>query len=79
MTHDRSEGDEMPLVHDFLALMLGVHRPGVTVAIHSLEGRMLIRGERARIIIIDRKGLEQLAGASYGVPEAEYKRLVTRA
>jgi CRP-like cAMP-binding protein len=76
MAHDRCEGDEIPLVHDFLALMLGVHRPGVTVAIHSLEGRQLIRGERARIIVIDRKGLEHLAGASYGVPEAEYERLM---
>jgi CRP-like cAMP-binding protein len=76
MAHDRCEGDEITLVHDFLALMLGVHRPGVTVAIHSLESRKLIRGERARIIVVDRKGLEQLAGASYGVPEAEYERLI---
>jgi CRP-like cAMP-binding protein len=77
MAHDRCEGDEIPLVHDFLALMLGVHRPGVTVAIHSLEGRKLVRGERGRIFIIDRTGLQQLAGSSYGVPEAEYERLVT--
>jgi CRP-like cAMP-binding protein len=76
MSHDRSENDEVPLVHDFLAMMLGVHRPGVTVAIHSLEARRLIRGERGRIIIVDRGGLQQLAGASYGVPEAEYQRLI---
>jgi CRP-like cAMP-binding protein len=76
MSHDRSEDDEVRVVHEFLALMLGVHRPGVTVAIHSLEGRKLIRGERGRISIIDRAGLQQLAGASYGVPEAEYERLV---
>jgi CRP-like cAMP-binding protein len=39
MVHDRIEGDEVPLTHEFLALMLGVRRPGVTDALHVLEGR----------------------------------------
>jgi CRP-like cAMP-binding protein len=76
MAHDRSDSEELTLVHEFLALMLGVHRPGVTIAIHSLEGRKLIRGERGKIIVLNRKGLEQLANAAYGVPEAEYERLL---
>jgi hypothetical protein len=57
-----------------LALMLGVRRPGVTVAIHSLEHQGLIDGRRGTIKIIDRDGLEEIANASYGTPEAEYKR-----
>ncbi len=76
MAHDRIDGDELPLIHDFLALMLGVRRPGVTIAIHSLEGQGLIDGERGVIRVLDRKGLEEVANASYGVPEAEYKRLM---
>jgi CRP-like cAMP-binding protein len=76
MAHDRIESDDLPLVHEFLALMLGVRRPGVTIGIHSLEGAGLIEARRGVIKILDRKGLEDAANASYGVPEAEYRRLM---
>jgi hypothetical protein len=59
-----------------LALMLGVRRPGVTIALHSLENDGVIHSSRGVIKVIDRKGLEEIANASYGVPEAEYKRLM---
>jgi len=75
MAHDRTEGDQLALIHEFLALMLGVQRPGVTVAIHSLEGRGLIRATRGNITVLDRKGLEAAANDSYGAPETEYRRL----
>jgi CRP-like cAMP-binding protein len=68
MAHDRVDGDELPLIHDFLALMLGVRRPGVTVALPALEP------DRGSIRVLDRKGLEEAANASYGVAEAEYRR-----
>lgn len=67
MAHDRTDGDELLLVHDFLAIMLGVRRPGVTVALHALEAGGLIDGRRGVIEIIDREGLEEVANASYGV------------
>lgn len=76
MAHDRLDGDELPLTHEFLAVMLGVRRPGVTNAIHILEGERLIRARRGRQIVLDRKRLEEAAGGSYGVPEAEYRRLI---
>lgn len=75
MASDRLERDEMPLTHEFLALMLGVRRPGVTDALHRLEGDLLIRARRGSITIRDREGLERAANGSYGVPEAEYRRL----
>ena len=75
MAHDRADGDELPLVHEFLALMLGVRREGVTLALQRLEGINLIGAKRGRITILDRKGLEECADGSYGVPEAEYERL----
>ena len=76
MSHDRIEGDELPLIHEFLALMLGVRRAGVTVALHILEGQALIRSSRGKIIVLDRKGLEEAASGLYGVPEREYERLM---
>jgi hypothetical protein len=63
----------------FLATMLAVRRSGVTTAMHVLEGDGAIKATRGMIIIRDRaKLLEQLAGGSYGVPEAEYERLMRR-
>jgi CRP-like cAMP-binding protein len=76
MAHDRADGDEIPLVHEFLALMLGVRREGVTVALQRLEGAALIRAKRGLIVIRNRKGLERCADGLYGVPEAELDRLL---
>ena len=76
MAHDRIEGDELPLIHDFLSLMLGVRRAGVTTAIRELEHKALIEGRRGLIVVLDRDGLEELADGFYGQPEAEYKRLM---
>lgn len=75
MTHDRVDGDELRLTHDFLALMLCVRRPGVTVATHVLEGVGAIRAKRASITILDRAKLMGIAGEGYGLAEAEYERL----
>src|SRR4051794_723445 len=43
MTDDRLSHDELPLTHDFLLMMLGVRRPGVTIAVQSLKNNRLIR------------------------------------
>ncbi|WP_307088740.1 Crp/Fnr family transcriptional regulator [Sphingomonas faeni] len=76
MSHDRQDGDEIPLTHDFLALMLGVRRPSVTIALHSLEGLGFIKATRGLITVRKRADLMAFAGTSYGVPEAEYDRLI---
>jgi len=76
VAHDRLDGDELPLTHEFLATMLGVRRPGVTVALHALEQDGLIQPGRGSITIIDRKGLEQAANGAYGTGEAELGRLL---
>jgi len=76
MCHDRISGDTMSLTHVFLSIMLGVRRAGVTVATQVLEGKGLIRAHRGKIIILDRAGLEDIAKEIYGVPEAEYARLI---
>ena len=56
-------------------MMLGVRRPGVTDALHRLEGEHLIRARRSSITIRDRAGLEKVAAGSYGVSERDYERL----
>jgi Mn-dependent DtxR family transcriptional regulator len=66
----------LPLTHEFLALMLAVRRPGVTDALNLLRKQELISYHRGQIKIRDRKGLERIAGESYGTPEAEYRRLI---
>jgi CRP-like cAMP-binding protein len=76
MAHDRVPDDELKLTHEFLSLMMAVRRPGVTEALQSLEHAKLIRCARNQIIVLDRKGIEKIAGSYYGIPEAEYRRLM---
>ena len=72
MTDDRLEREDLPLTHDFLSMMLGVRRPGVTIAVQNLEGNRLIRAKRGHITVLDRTGLEGVADSAYGASEAEY-------
>ncbi|MFN7024425.1 MAG: Crp/Fnr family transcriptional regulator [Pseudorhizobium sp.] len=76
MCHDRLRDDDLRLTHEFLSLMLGVRRSGVTNEIHILEGVGAIRGTRGNIRILNRQKLEEIAGGSYGIPEQEYERYV---
>jgi hypothetical protein len=78
MCEDRSAGSKVAMTHEFLSVMLGVRRPGVTVAIQLLEGRGLIRAQRGEIVIRDRQGLILCADGGYGEAEAEYQRLIGR-
>lgn len=76
MCHDRVDGYELHLTHEFLAMMLGVRRPGVTTTMHVLEGIGLIQASRGVITVRNRQGLEKFADDAYGMPEAEYARLM---
>jgi CRP-like cAMP-binding protein len=78
MCHDRIDGDELPLTHEFLGMMLGVRRSSVTLALQMLEGANVIRARRGHTTIVNREKLEEIAGDSYGPPETEYARLVVR-
>jgi CRP-like cAMP-binding protein len=76
MWHDRVLADELIITHEFLALLLGVRRQGVTVALHELEGKGLIRSTRSHVRVLDRDGLQRAANGFYGIPEAEYDRSI---
>jgi CRP-like cAMP-binding protein len=76
MTHDRVDGDDFPLTHEFLAVMLAVRRAGVTVAMGALQDAGLVRYRRSRVAIRDRAGLEAASCECYGVVQAHYDRLL---
>lgn len=58
---DRAGRDDLPLTHEFLAEMLGVRRPTVTLVLQSLQQAGLINGSRGRVAILDREGLAHAA------------------
>jgi CRP-like cAMP-binding protein len=76
MCHDRNDGDEIMLTHEFMAMMIAADRSSVTVSLHVLEGAGMIRSRRGRVLILDREKLEELAGEGYGRPEVEYRKLI---
>jgi CRP-like cAMP-binding protein len=75
MAEDRSQSDTIHLTHEFLAVMLGSRRAGVTHALNEFQKRGVIQTKRGVIQIVDRGALEEAANGSYGVPESEYRRL----
>ena len=76
MTHDRAASDELALTQDFLAMMLGCRRAGVTAAAITLQGDGMIRYGRGHITILDRAKLEDFTCECYGIVRAEYDRLL---
>ena len=77
--HDRVEGDELPLTQEFVAILLAVRRPGVTVALGTLQAAGLIRQSRGRVTVVDRAGLEEAACDCHGRVAAYAARLYERA
>jgi CRP-like cAMP-binding protein len=76
MTHDRMHSDEFLLTQEFLAMMLGVQRTGVTAAAGALQRAGLIRYKRGNVTIIDRRGLLRRSCECYGVSKREFDRLL---
>jgi CRP-like cAMP-binding protein len=76
MAHDRSDSDDFPMTQDFMAMMLCVHRPGVTAAIGRLQRGGHIRAERGRITVTDRKGLEEAVCECYGMVRSRFEALL---
>lgn len=79
MTHDRIESNVLPLTQDFLAIMLGVRRPSVSLAASTLQQAGLIEYTRGKITVLDRQGLEDVACVCYPAIHAAYERLFPRA
>jgi CRP-like cAMP-binding protein len=74
LMHDRLYTDEFRMTHQFMSLMLGVHRPGVTVALRTVaHAGIIAQTGRAWIRILDRQALQHASCECYerarGIPE----------
>ena len=78
MTHDRMNSDKFLLTQEFLAMMLGVQRTGVSVAAGALQRAGLIRYSRGMVTMLDRRGVQHRACECYGVSKREFDRLLGR-
>ena len=76
LTHDRARSVTFELTHEFLAMMLGVRRSGVTEALQQLRDRGLIDYTHGSITILERKGLEAACCECYQLQQDEYKRVL---
>ncbi len=76
MTHDRMKTDEFLLTQEFLAMMLGVQRTGVSAAAGKLQRAGLIGYSRGVVNILDRRGLRKRSCECYGVSKREFDRLL---
>src|SRR5579872_5362360 len=76
MTHDRMQSDEFLLTQEFLAMMLGVQRTGVSAAAGALQRAGLIRYKRGTVTILDRASLEQRSCECYAISKLEFDRLL---
>jgi CRP-like cAMP-binding protein len=75
-TSDRMRSERFALTQEYLAVMLGVRRPSVSVAAKALQDAGVITYSRGSITILDRPGLERVSCGCYNAVRAEYERLV---
>ena len=76
MSQDRVGRDSFDLTQEFLAEMLGVRRPGVTVAMGILEKAGLIAHARGNITVVNRAGLEKASCECYRTIRARQAKLI---
>jgi CRP-like cAMP-binding protein len=73
---DRADSDELPLSHEFLSMMLGTRRVGVTLAIGTFRTAGIIKNRHGRVTIMDRENLEDAACECYRSVKREYELLL---
>ena len=76
IAHDRAGVDEFPMTHEFISMMLGVRRPGVSLAAGVLQKAGLIHYVRGRMEVTDRPGLETASCECYHTARREFARLL---
>ena len=72
MSQDRAHSDSFFVTHEFLALMLGVRRVGITAAAGTLRNGGLISYRRGAVTVLNRSGLESAACRCYAADRQTY-------
>jgi CRP-like cAMP-binding protein len=75
IARDNARSDTFPLTQEFLAMMLGVHRPGISVALKRFQDAGMIEYARGRMTIVDRAGIMAAACECYRTICDEFDRL----
>jgi CRP-like cAMP-binding protein len=76
MTHDRVDGDDFRLTHEFLGYMLGTRRPTVSLVLGTLARAGVIHNGTKKITVVDRERLEEVSCECYGVVNSAFNRLL---
>ena len=76
MTHDRVDGDELRLTHEFLGYMLGVCRPTVSLVLGTLDKAGILHNGTKKITIVNRARLEDTSCECYRVVKSAFDRLL---
>ena len=76
ITHDRVKSDDFKLTQEFMAQMLGVHRPSVSLIANQFQVAGLIRYARGQISILDREGIEDVCCECYGQVRDRFERVM---
>lgn len=76
LTHDRVNSDKIALTHEYLSMMLGARRSGVTIAAATLQQAGFIRYAHGHIVITNREGLEDASCECYGVAREQFGALL---
>ena len=79
MTHDRAGSDTFPMTHEFISMMLGVRRAGVTVTAGILQKAGVIRYAQGSMTVVDRPGLEAASCGCYGLIRQQFEHLLGQA
>ncbi len=75
-THDRTDGDRLPITQEFLAAMIGVKRNAVSKVARELQSDGVIEYCRGKIAVVDRDRLQEIACDCYGIIHAEVDKLL---
>jgi CRP-like cAMP-binding protein len=75
MSQDRAKRTDLHLTHEFLAVMLGVRRPTITLVVGALQAAGLISTQRGMITIANREGLEAASCDCYATMQAYTLRM----
>ena len=76
MTHDRVDGDNFFLTQEFIADMLGVHRPSVSLVAGAYQQAGYIKYSRGAMTILDREGLEAASCECYAAAGEQFRQLL---